>query len=145
MKIEKVTFQATYNTGPFLNVRVGFEAEMTPPVMGTDGTFHIESPEQALSNLKKMADAWHKAEYPHIYQQESAPEIVRSFTPQQTGPSVSVIDYKEKENLEIAIDNATSLEDLAKLKEQAGKQGLIHPYMQKMNELLAPKQFTDGL
>jgi hypothetical protein len=147
MKITKISYQKAFVVGPYLQEKIGFEAEPEPYIgCQYDGPNGMEKYDEVLTTLEKMADEWHKKAHPHLYQQEGAPEIVRSFTPQQTGPSVAVIDYKEKENLEIAIDNATSLEDLAKLKEQAGKQGLIHPYMQKMNELMStPVNFSDDL
>ena len=134
MRITKVTYQKAFVVGPYLQQRVGFEADVDDN----------EDIAECLSKLRHMAEDWDGKQYieggrPWLMPPKTSPSPVHETTTQ-------VIDYKEKENLEIAIDNATSLEDLAKLKEQAGKQGLIHPYMQKMNELLAkPKEFTDGI
>jgi len=51
-------------------------------------------------------------------------------------PNPHVIDYKQKESLEISIDNAATLEDLAKLKQEAGANGLVSQYMKRLNELI---------
>lgn len=109
MKIEKVTYQKTYSIGPYLTDRVGFEASL-------DGH---ESCKEALSQLEAAADEWHKKEHPHLHQQNASwnpddefPEYMK--TKIEFGPS-PIID-KSIERLEIAIDNAASLEELDKLK-----------------------------
>lgn len=132
MKIEKVTFQTTYNIGPFLNVKVGFEA--IPE--GNPG----DAPYDMLTMLKEMADEWHRKEYPHLYQDGVNAVSVwdANYKPPPstlTTTSSSVIDYKAKEQLEIAIDNATTLEELAPLKEAIWKAGLTTQYMNKVKQL----------
>jgi hypothetical protein len=92
MKIVKVTYQKTYSIGPYLTERIGFEAEPEPYIGHQyDGPNGMEKHDEVLTTLEKMADEWHKKAHPPLYQQESSPEIVRSFTPQQTGPSVMEI------------------------------------------------------
>lgn len=124
MKIEKVTYQKTYSIGPYLTDRVGFEASINEDE---------ETPEAALSQLQEVADEWHKGVYPHLYQQEGIKEYMHSKLDLGYGPGVAppadmskfaktqsardqIIDYKKTEELEIAIDNAKSSEDLDKIK-----------------------------
>ena len=52
MKITKVTYQAAYVTGPYLQHRIGFEAEID----GGNG----EDEMKALATLKELADAFDK-------------------------------------------------------------------------------------
>jgi len=137
----------------FLDQMVQAEDERLPNESVEDGVIRVHKAlEQAVQKIK---DA-HKIDLgfgPGI-EPAGSMEILSQTDPHKLGVAyfdknggiTQVIDYKQKENLEIAIDNATSLEDLAKLKEQAGKQGLIHPYMEKMNELISKqKEFTDGI
>lgn len=49
-----------------------------------------------------------------------------------------IIDRSSKEKLEIAIDNADSIETLGTLKEEASKHGLVSQYMNRL------KQLTNG-
>jgi hypothetical protein len=108
----------------FLDRTLAAEDNRLPNESIEDGVIRVhEALERAAAILKKkIADS-------------NTPEIIRSFTPQQTGPSVAVIDYKEKENLEIAIDNATSLTDLVGIKDECWKHNLSQQYIIKFNEL----------
>jgi hypothetical protein len=110
----------------FLDRTLAAEEERLPGESIEDGVIRVhDALERAAAILKKRV------------QQGNGPEPVRSFTPQQTGPSViETIDYKQKESLEIAIDNATSLESLAEIKEACGKAGLVSQYMKRLNELI---------
>jgi hypothetical protein len=58
MKITKVNYTKSYTIGPFLQEKVGFEAEI-------DGT--CESPESALNELKRIADQWHIVNNPQVH------------------------------------------------------------------------------
>lgn len=131
MKIEKVTYQKTYSIGPYLTDRVGFEASIDE---------EKETHEEVLSWLKAMADDWHKDAYPHLHQENkgevfSPKEGVRSAVSGAWIIEPKIIDL-QTEKLEIDIDNATSLSDLAEIKEACGKAGLVGPYMAKMNQLM---------
>jgi len=145
-----VTAHIKFSIGTtFLDNFFTAEDERLPGESIEDGVLRVR---KHLVNAIEML----KKEYPHLCQETDG--IKFEFPPARSNPpvapgghafversSIPVIS-KDTERLEIQIDNATSLEDLAKLKEQAGKQGLISPYMKKMNELLAqPKAFTDGL
>jgi hypothetical protein len=144
MKITKVSYQKTYSIGPYLTDRVGFEAEITQNPIPAEGVIEIETEGLVLSRLEKIADDWHKKQHPHLYQ-ESKPDDYGFtqppigpilYTKESIVPTPQVIDYKQKETLEISIDNATSLEQLAEIKEACGKAGLISQYMAKLNQLV---------
>jgi hypothetical protein len=61
--------------------------------------------------------------------------------------TTQVIDYKEKENLEIAIDNATSLEELQAIKDANPVMTvpILKHCNRRMEELMNEKSFTNGL
>lgn len=138
MKITKITYQKAFITGPFLQEKIGFEAEVIE---------EIQSVPDALAQLKGMAEDFHKQSNPHLYQEGetkiwASPEgTIRAYP--ATIPTIS----KESERLEIQIDNAQTLEDLSTIKEACGKAGLVSEYMKKINELMTgrPKDFTEEL
>src|ERR1700743_2881012 len=103
MRITKVTYQKTYSIGPYLTDRVGFEADLD----GNNGVdLFPETPESALSQLKELADKWHKKSNPHLYQEQGVngsdlpPHLKTQITFEQ--PTIPVIS-KDTERLEIQI------------------------------------------
>jgi predicted RNase H-like HicB family nuclease len=126
--IEKVAYGVTIGDNKFGNSRPGIvEATLKPG----------KTLEDALDELDDRLNAWHRKKYPHLYQEGNPEPSLTRFPPPLTGPAViETIDYKQKESLEIAIDNATSLESLAEIKEACGKAGLVSQYMKKLNELM---------
>ena len=64
MKIIKVSYQKTFSIGPYLTDRVGMEADVDENDVVAD----------VLDNLRAKADEWHKAEHPHLYQEEKYPQ-----------------------------------------------------------------------
>jgi|ERR1700734_1578501 len=129
----------------FLDRTLAAEDSRLPNESIEDGVIRVhEALERAAVILKKRVAATVTDGFIQDANYKAPPS---TLTTTNNGPAVIDLQaIREKENLEIAIDNATSLEDLAKLKEQVGKQGLIHPYMQKMNQLMSqPKEFTDGI
>lgn len=142
MKIEKVTYQKTYSIGPYLTDRVGFEATLEKD----------ETPDEALGWLKMQADDWHREANPHLYQDTkdiTLPQYDRtpSYMPLEPGilPTIS----RDKERLEITIDNAETPEDLKAIKADNPllPASLINHYNKRMTDLTAgrPQNFTDGL
>jgi predicted RNase H-like HicB family nuclease len=119
MKITKVTYQKTYSIGPYLTDRVGFEAELD----GNDGVnLFPETPESALSQLKELADKWHKESNPHLYQ-ESKPEPMYTVAgrPPIVHEPVQEINLQH-DRVKILIENAESLWELHDIKKH-------HPVM----------------
>lgn len=89
----------------FLDRTLAAEEERLPGESIEDGVIRVhDALERAAAILKKRV------------QQGNGPEPVRSFTPQQTGPSViETIDYKKWDQFEIDIDNAKTSEELEAL------------------------------
>jgi hypothetical protein len=137
MTIEKVTYQKTYSIGPYLTDRVGFEA--TPNGKPSD------DPSEMLTMLEEIADAWHKKAHPHLYQESKTDSLPLEARGMNYVPIIS----KDKEKIEIAIDNAETIEDLNKVKEfyEFLPASLISHYNKRIQELSSgrPGNFTDGL
>lgn len=78
-----------------------------------------ETMEQALDELDERLNAWHRKRYPHLYQDDygisNPPTGPISYTKESIIPPV--ID-KSIERLEIAIENADTIEKLQKIKEE---------------------------
>src|ERR1700743_2037664 len=128
MKINTVSLSRTIPTGAYANVKIGMEGTL-------EGE---ESPFDALDKLKRLIDNWYIHEYPPQESKPIDPDLIKYQGIQVNAvPSPpQVIDYKQKESLEIAIDNATSLESLAEIKEACGKAGLATQYMKRLNQLI---------
>jgi len=146
MKIEKVTYQKTYSIAPYLTDRVGFEAT---PEGKPD-----EDPKEMLSFLEGMADAWHKKAHPHLYPdlsgiKQDGNETFISKPDLGNVPYSLPIISKDKEKIEIAIDNADTVDELKDVKTVYPliPASLINHYNKRMQELTAgrPQNFTDGL
>lgn len=140
MIITKATFDCTIAMPGYNNVKPGAsEINLEPG----------ETIEQAWTELNQRAMAWHKKEYPHCYQQ---PEILGPFHAKDFNHAVmdnrgiSTIS-KDKERIEIAIDNCTGIDELLLLKDDAGKHDLLRDYMRKFVELEngSPCSFAEGL
>lgn len=77
-----------------------------------------ETKEQAWTRMNQDMIAWHKAEYPHLYQEEnkepwvSSPTISKPQTIEFRRVESIPIISKDVEKLEIEIDNAKTLEEL---------------------------------
>jgi len=148
MKIEKVTYQKTYSIGPYLTERIGFEASSE----GIPG----DHPHEMLSMLRESADAWHRKNNPHLYQEEGIKGYMHSELDLGYGPGVAppvdmskygksassreqIIDYKktddEKEHVKANIISSVSIEYLAQWKMLAGKHNLTTEYMNRFKEL----------
>jgi hypothetical protein len=140
MKITKISYQKAFVVGPYLQEKIGVEIEVE------DG-----DEEKAFKVALVTVGTWHRSANPHLYKEgnpsfhrmEDEPAFGRS------GPSTpsQVIDYKEKENLEIAIDNATSLSQLEEIKDKCWGCGLSQQYIIKFNELNngSSGEFAEGL
>lgn len=89
-----------------------------------------ETRDQAMSRVRReldaTADEWRKEAVVNDNIREDYEPVRKSAT---------VIDYKKTEELEKAIDNATSLDQLVPLKEAIWKVGLTNQYMNKVKVL----------
>ncbi len=95
-----------------------------------------ETPEQAWSEMNRRMIAWHKSEYPQLYMQDASytPPPSTLTTSGQGGPLIIDMNI---ERLEIAIDNAQSIDDLKFFKEQNPimPAKLIDHYNKRLKEL----------
>lgn len=140
--IEKVAYGVTIGDNKFGNSRPGIvEATLKPG----------KTLEDALDELDDRLNAWHRKKYPHLYQESKTAFHKMEYEPAfgRSSPSTAsqVIDYKQKETLEIAIDNATSLTDLVGIKDECWKHNLSQQYIIKFNELNngSSGEFAEGL
>lgn len=112
MKIEKVTYQKTFVTGPYMNEKIGFEVQLD------DG----DTDHSALDYCKDSAEMWHRKNNPHLYQdsvnaisqwqsQDHKQDVITTYASNQP-----IIIDKSIERLEVAIDNCQSIEELDQLK-----------------------------
>lgn len=139
MKITKVSYQKTYSIGPYLTDRVGFEADVIE---------EIQSVEDSLSQLKDMADRWHRKENPHLYQESNTIISVPTATTPNATPLES---YRYAPPREIQTDksapgtylsdiqSATTLEELKTFKTIArspGNEELYKAYNNRVAELI---------
>lgn len=136
MKIEKITYQKTYSIGPYLTDRVGFEATPSEPWLEENGKLHLDTTDEILSNLEKIADEWHRKAHPHLYQEPT--ELKTSWQeeiPYGAAP-LGVIDLSI-EKMEIAIDNCMCEDELKQWKEKnpvVPHPILVH-YNKRLNEV----------
>lgn len=124
MRVTKVTYQKAFIVGPYLQEKVGFEAEINE---------FSETPQEALWSLKSMAEDWHKDANPKLDGSDLPPHLKTevTFGNGQPLPTIS----KEKERLEIAIDNAQTLDQMRDIKEQCWLAGLPSEWIEKFNAL----------
>lgn len=138
--IEKVAYGVTIGDLKFGNVRPGVvEATLKPGA----------TLEDALDELDDRLIAWHKKRYPHLYSaNEGRPTVeelsyVRGLL--EPLPTIS----KDFEKLEIAIDNAETVDELKDVKTvyPLMPEIMIDMYNKKMEQLLSgrPANFTENL
>src|ERR1700749_954598 len=117
MIVRKVAFEKTIGMPNYSNDRpIVVEADLEPG----------ETKEEAWTRINQDMIAWHRREYPNLYQQE--PSLTdKAFSHSSSVPTISAntapIEINlQHEKIEIDIDNATTLEDLQKIKDS-------HPLM----------------
>lgn len=108
MKITTVTYQKSYVIGPFLQEKIGFEAEINEFDHGKDTG-------EILDHLRTLADDWHKKTNPHLYHSiDSGPNI--QATP-NAPTSLSPYEINiQHERIQIAIENAKTPDELKQVK-----------------------------
>lgn len=138
-EITKISHGLTIGDLKYGNARPGVvEATLKPG----------ETLEQALDELDDRLNAWHKARYPHLYQEEypkpyDGRDRFQHMTSGQLPPTqvefagALPIISKDNERMEIEIDNCTSEEDLKQWKENNPviPVPILKHYNQKLKEL----------
>lgn len=146
MKIEKITFGKTIARPGYNNDKPEVEVILEPG----------ETLEQVLSALNKRLTDWHKAEYPHLYQEHESMRGVQEtypqpfpdpkrhghmtsgqLSPQQVtyGPTPEI--NIQHERIQIGIENAATVEELkaVKVDHPLMPASLMLAYNSKMEEL----------
>lgn len=114
MNITKVTYQKAFVIGPYLQEKVGFEAEIDD----------AEDEKKALSTLKQIVEEWHK---------ENNLIIVE---PTQLGPPNELpIINKADERLGILIENAENMKQLMEFQNDISTPYLADLFSTKLSQL----------
>jgi hypothetical protein len=111
-----------------------------------DGETRKDTLKRILKDLEETAADLRKEAMRGDIIQETVKGAMDNFPP--IGPPMpQVIDYKQKETLEIAIDNATSLEELQAIKDANPVMTvpILKHCNRRMEELMNEKSFTNGL
>lgn len=123
MKIDRITFQKAFVTGPFLQEKLGMEILID--------TANGETPEAAYTLAKQIVEQWHKDNNPVIPESSQlAPpvEIQVSKEPEEIRIGVLVEDIKSCDSLKV-LDTYKFL--------VKGNPQLQHAFNQKENELIS--------
>jgi len=129
MTIDRIIYSKLFPLGQFTNEKIGVEIQVDK----TDDT------QKAFEYAKEIVEKWHKESNPGLYVDvnpaaNSNVEQIREYHRASDTP-VPAYDPKAIDDLEIAIDNATTLEGLANHKEAASKLGLVQHYMDRLKVL----------
>lgn len=145
MIIGKITFGKTIAMPGYNNDKPEIEAILE------DG----DTVESVLSSLNKRLIAWHKAEYPHLYQEEQKSQDVRGVmffdsecrkTGATTFAPPPVINIQDEKNADVkgdilkAIQTAPTLEELKTYKtiasaDKSKDQTIYNAYCSRLKEL----------
>jgi hypothetical protein len=117
-----VKYSKKFPYAPFLNEDIGFE--MSIPDNSNRADMLV-----ALSTLKEIAEKFHKDNNPQLGMDDVHTFGMGGVQMQvPINQPIQSVDYKAKERLEILIDNAESLFELEKYKDESEKLGLARHY-----------------
>ena len=126
MKIERISYQKVFPIAQYVNEKIGVEIQVDE---GDDKEF-------AFLAAKELVENWHRTANPHPYGDNNpiyphAPEIKSVI---ENPPPPKEINRAE-EKIEISIDNANTLEELAEIKKNGFPVNLISHYAKRVKEL----------
>jgi hypothetical protein len=128
MRVEKINYQKVFPVGSYLTERIGFEASMED----------WEDPKAVVEELRQMAEDIHKEKYPHYYEKKTLD------TPHAEEPAIPADDVpplapepeqrfsRSQSRLVKLIESSKDLEDLARFKNEAHKEGISYVYMARV-------------
>lgn len=131
MKLKTISYAKVFPLAAYVNEKIGVEIELD----------EHDDWEENFSLAKRMVEKFHKDNNPQLtdemYNQPSAGVGTTSWNfPQPTAIiPIQSIDPKKKDETEIAIDNATTLEDLEFYWDAAEKYGLVSQFNEKKKML----------
>ena len=133
-----VKYSKKFPYAPYLNEDIGFEMDLGVGASDRSEETIMES----LKYLKSLAERFHKENNPQLT--DDLPmvglhehQIVGNGEPFQNSMPIILptIDPRAQETAEIAIDNATTIQDLEFYADIAVKYGLVEMYLNKKNAL----------
>jgi hypothetical protein len=134
MKVNLITYNKTFNIGPYLNEKVGIECSVD------EG----EDPSDVLDKAKEKIESWHMAsrvaeeakqkemEYGKVIYSDPILGMTDKLPMSYHYPPTEINIQDEKK--EISIENAKSIEELASLKKDLPT-NLMPNYIKKLTEL----------
>ena len=129
MKIEKIIFVQTFPTGMYQNQKLGMEIIIEPHDFMDGEIPQIKVAKEAFEFAKRAVSESFNSMNPQL---NFDPEIC---APPQTvvysNSPIQSIDPRAQDLKEI-IEDCTSLEELEKLKDEAGRLGLLSAYSSKL-------------
>jgi hypothetical protein len=124
MKIERIHYQRVYPVGSYLTERIGFEASIEE---GQD-------PRAAIEQMRQMAEDIHREKYPHYYEKKTldTPHAEEPAIPaddvQPLAPEPEQRFSRSQSRLVKLIESAKDMNDLARFKSEAHKEGISYVY-----------------
>ena len=121
MKPKTISYQKVFALAPYINEKIGIEMDL-------DDT---DSPDAAFEECKRLVEKWGAQEPPQL-------DIYSALAKrgvQATNVAAPSIDPRAYEAAEIAIDNATTIQDLEFYADIAVKYGLVEMYLAKKKTL----------
>ena len=128
MKVDRISYKKIFPLGSYVNETIGMEAQLDE---GDDAN-------ECLAELKKQVEELHKSTNAGLYVEMGVFDHHTGsviFNNPTVPPPIPTVDYKAKERVEVLIENAIDLAELANYKEHAANHGLTTNYMNKLKSL----------
>jgi hypothetical protein len=122
MKVKTISYAKVFPLAAYVNEKIGVEIELD----------ETDDWEETFSLAKTMVEKFHKDNNPQLTDGGTV-EWKTDFQAQSA--TIPIIDPKKKDETEIKIDNATTLEDLEKLLVDAAKYNLVSQFNEKKKML----------
>jgi hypothetical protein len=131
MRIERINYQKVFPCGAYLTERIGFEASMED----------WEDPKAVVEELRQMAEDIHREKYPQYYV-NGLPKIDPPHAEEPVVPADDVQPLAPPEpeqqfsrsqaRLAKLINTTKDVDELAKYKKDAHKEGISYVYMERL-------------
>jgi DNA primase len=124
MKIDRINYQRVFPCGAYLTERIGFEATLDAG----------EDQRGAIEQMRQMAEDIHREKYPHYYEKKTldTPHAEEPAIPaddvQPLAPEPEQRFSRSQSRLVKLIESAKDMNDLARFKSEAHKEGISYVY-----------------
>jgi hypothetical protein len=131
MRIERINYQKVFPCGAYLTERIGFEASLE------EG----EDQRQAIEQMRQMAEDIHREKYPQYYvnglpkidpPHAEEPVIPADDVQPMASPEPEQQFSRSQQRLVKLIESSKDLNDLARFKSEAHKEGISYVYMARV-------------